>query len=293
MQPRRTVALTAEGHSAPSIRRLVAAGELHRVRRGVYADSPPADDSVEEAHLRLIRATMPLLLPTTAVSHSSAGLLHRLPVWKARSSPVTVTRPGEGGNRSRHVHLRCAGLPRGDVTRIEGIAVTTLARTLVDVGRTETYERVVATLDAGLRRGVDQAALEERLELLGRARGTRTLRAALGFADGRAESPGESISRVVLSRLGIPRPELQFEIFSTGGRLVARVDFAWPDLGVVGEFDGRVKYDGTYGRTTADAVMAEKRREAALVAAGWRVVRWTWSDLGHPERIAAMWRTAC
>lgn len=291
MQPRRTSELTAEGHSAPSIRRLVADGDLHPVRRGVYADSAPADASATEAHRRLIAATVPLLRPSTAVSHSSAALLHGLPAWKSRTSPVTVTRPGAGGNRSRHVHLRCAALPPEDVTTIDGLRVTTLDRTLVDVGRTESYERVVATLDAGLRRGVDRAALTHRLEQLGRARGTRTLRAALDFADARAEGPAESISRVVLERCRIPRPELQHEIRGPEGRVVARVDFAWPDLRIVGEFDGRVKYDGTFGTTTAEAVMAEKKREALILAAGWRVLRWTWTDLHEPRRLAAMWRT--
>ena len=106
----------------------------------------------------------------------------------------------------------------------------------------------------------------------------------LQFLDGRAESPGESRSRVALSRWGtLPNPELQPSIFDEKGRFLARVDFLFPELGVIGEFDGEGKYRrkelrGT--RTADDVVIAEKIREDALRALGWIVVRWTWPELG-------------
>lgn len=93
----------------------------------------------------------------------------------------------------------------------------------------------------------------------------------LAFADGRAESPGESLSRVAIVRAGLPAPELQFEIhLPDGGGWVATSDFAWPEHGVVGERDGREKYaaDPRRGRTAADVIMGEKDRDALIIECG-------------------------
>lgn len=94
---------------------------------------------------------------------------------------------------------------------------------------------------------------------------------------------GESLSRVRIAEVGLPAPVLQFEVFDEHGVWIARVDFAWPESGVVGEFDGAVKYTGT-PEQVARAVLAEKRRQQAIEDAGWRVVRWTWSDLADRGR---------
>lgn len=86
-----------------------------------------------------------------------------------------------------------------------------------------------------------------------------------------------------MDEVGLPVPELQFHVFDHDGVWVARTDFAWPQLGVVGEFDGAVKYTGSPEEVAA-AVMGEKRRQAAITSLGWRMVRWTWSDLGDRAR---------
>jgi hypothetical protein len=106
-----------------------------------------------------------------------------------------------------------------------------------------------------------------------------TARAAVEFADGRSESVGESLSRVRMADAGLPPPELQLNVFGALGDWLARPDFCWEELGVLGEFDGRVKYLGTR-EEVARAVMQEKRREARLREMGWVVVRWEWADLG-------------
>lgn len=80
-------------------------------------------------------------------------------------------------------------------------------------------------------------------------------------------------------------PQLQVEV-RTGWTLY-RGDFGWLEQQVLGEFDGKVKYGELLaaGETAADAVMREKRREADLRAAGWGIVRWTWSDLANSDRL--------
>ncbi|MCT2042305.1 endonuclease domain-containing protein [Pseudoclavibacter alba] len=82
----------------------------------------------------------------------------------------------------------------------------------------------------------------------------------------------------------LPTPKLQYEARDPRGSFIGRTDFAWPELGVLGEFDGRVKYDGNLGGsvTPADIIMREKEREARLRDAGFTVVRWGWDALMRP-----------
>ena len=103
------------------------------------------------------------------------------------------------------------------------------------------------------------------------------------LASGLSESPGESWTRLILAGLGVEARQ-QVAVHDHDGRFVARVDFLLPELGVVVEFDGAVKYEGADGR---EALVREKRREDALRALGYRVVRLTWADLHHPERVVA------
>ena len=76
-------------------------------------------------------------------------------------------------------------------------------------------------------------------------------------------SVGESRSRVAMSRFGVAPPVLQWEVVGPGGVVLGTADFGWPEHGVVGEFDGLVKYGRVLrpGQVPAEAVFAEKRRE--------------------------------
>lgn len=80
-----------------------------------------------------------------------------------------------------------------------------------------------------------------------------------------------------------------------GGFLLARTDFFWPKYRLIGEFDGDAKYlsDHYLGtRTARQAVLAEKKREDRLRAAGFRVVPWDWATASDPARFAACLRQA-
>lgn len=93
---------------------------------------------------------------------------------------------------------------------------------------------------------------------------------------------------MALRAAGLPAPVLQWEVRSRAGRLLGRVDFAWPGLRTVGEFDGRVKYGALLrpGQDPGDAVFEEKLREDAIRAEDLRVVRWTWRDLDQFAPVA-------
>lgn len=121
-----------------------------------------------------------------------------------------------------------------------------------------------------------------------RPRSQRWARAA-AFADPASESPGESAARAVIHELGFEVPELQ-GVFTLPDGSGARVDFVWRGAGVVGEFDGMVKYRRARelsGMSAEAALEAEKRREDALRSMGVRVVRLVWEDILHPERMRA------
>ncbi|MDY6055870.1 hypothetical protein [Micrococcus sp.] len=120
--------------------------------------------------------------------------------------------------------------------------------------------------------------------------GRRRFARACAFLDGRAESPGESVSRVIMEELGFAPPLLQHEVFSADGRFLGRVDFFWPEAGVAGEFDGLTKYDLTLHASEAErrrAIREERNREARLLRRLNGVARWTWDDLRRPAQLEA------
>ncbi|PRZ18818.1 hypothetical protein [Nesterenkonia sandarakina] len=123
-------------------------------------------------------------------------------------------------------------------------------------------------------------------------------RTALSFADARAESPGESVSRAVIHQLGFAAPNLQVWIGTDVGD--ERVDFEWivehgsrtgsSRRRIVGEFDGLGKYFDEallQGRSAKEVHYAEKLREDAIRRTGRGLIRWDWTDLSHPEALAA------
>jgi hypothetical protein len=282
-----TAELLADGWGAAELRRMAQSGEVQRIRRGAYECTPARSLDRRDQHRRLIAATVRQTSVDSAISHMSAAVLHQLPIWNDQLARVHITRNQSGGGKvRRYVHLHVAPLTDVDVREIEGHRVTTLARTVFDLLRTLTMEQSVPIGDAALRLGL---TLEELAEVAGRCIGWRGMlqaRRAMNFLDARSESAGESYSRVVLDRIGIPTPIPQYEVWDQGV-LIGRADFCWEEFRTLGEFDGKQKYGRLLrpGQTAADAVFAEKRREDALRDLGWQIVRWLWEDLYHPQEL--------
>jgi len=276
--------LLAAGVTPEEVRRMRRRGELACLARGVYVD--PADPRLrrpEERHLLRVAAAVPRLAADAVVSHQSAALLHGLPVWNLPLARVHVTRARRtSGLRTSRLHVHTAPLPSDEIVVVDGTAVTAVARTLVDLARTVDLEEAVAVLDAALhRRLVTPAALADVLERVTGWPGVPRARRAVEFADPRAMSVGESRSRVAMSRLGVARPVLQWAVTGPNGGLLGTADFGWPDHGVVGEFDGAVKYGRQLrpGQAPTDVVVAEKRREDGMRTVLRGFVRWTWAEL--------------
>jgi hypothetical protein len=276
--------LLEQGFTKFELGRLVRGGTLTRLRRGAYAEPLPPDAPPAVAHKAVLAATLRQLSEEAVVSHVSAAVVHGLPTWTDQLDRVHLTRDRAGGGRRRgdlYVH----GLPvcEAEVTTVEGIRLTGLARTALDLSCCESLERSVAVGDAALRLGLRPYELLAVVEGAKGRHGIARARCSAGLVDVRSESPGESFSRVRFWRWRVPTPTLQHEVRDPLGRVVACGDFGWPELGTIGEFDGKVKYGRLLrpGQTPEDAVFAEKLREDRIRDLGWQVVRWTWADLAN------------
>lgn len=260
-----------------------------RVRRGAYvgADEWRALDDRAREVVR-VRAVHAAAAAPPVFSHSSAAALLGLPVVGWRSAGVHVVRSPARGGRSHRDVVRHAVTGPVDVTEVDGLAATTAARTVVDLARLAGLVCGVVAGDHAVRNGLTSVEeLQVEVTRAGRGRGVRVARQAVGLVDPRSESPGESLSRVRMAEWGLSAPMLQHEVRDQHG-LVGRVDFWWPVHGVVGEFDGRLKY----GATAADVLWEEKLREDRLRATGLRVARWTWHDAWSGGPMLARLRAA-
>ncbi len=284
----RTRQLLDGGYGQDELRRLERAGRLRHVRRGAWVrpNEPTEQLTVEARHRLLLRAVALQVLPGAVISHGSAAILHGLPGWPAALQRVHLTRSrSSGAKRRSDVEVHGATLPAAHITMVDGLAVTTLARTVADLGRTLPFAQAVAAGDRAAALGLDFGHLEDVLRTMEQWPGVRQARRVADFIDGRSQSVGESVSRVVLGEQGLPAPTLQHEIRDPTGRLVACTDFAWVHRRTVGEFDGRIKYGALLkpGQRPEDVVFAEKLREDAVRDLRWQVVRWTWRDVERPR----------
>ncbi|WP_375424269.1 hypothetical protein [uncultured Friedmanniella sp.] len=150
LQPARVLLardLVLEGYRYSDLRQLARTGELRHLRRGAYSRDE-TELSNESRHRQLIHATLPLLR-SGVVSHLSAAVMHDLPVPPGRLNLVQVTQPqARSGQRRGHVHRYAAPLSSDEITAVDGLPVTSLARTVVDLGRTLPFAHAVATADA-------------------------------------------------------------------------------------------------------------------------------------------------
>lgn len=301
-EPPRTVFTTGDLHRSGSSNRIikgrVASGELSRIRRGAFSSERPQDPVAR--HRELIWATHDRLGDRTVLSHDSAAVLLGLPVQNDRLALVRATRHrtgAGGGNTTAWVRISAAPWCDDDIVTVDGIQITSPARTAADLAREQSRDHAVITLDAALhlarrRTGSDADMRQQIAEHLRQARARSGYRAAvyaLTLANGLAESPLETRSRLCFSDHGLPTPVLQLEILDEHGDFVGRVDFAWPDHDTIGEADGMVKYDlhRRLGERPIDVVMREKKRENRMQGMDWRVARWVDDDLDRPRALCA------
>lgn len=263
-----------------------------RVRHGAYCfyDTWVAADETGR-HLIRSRAVMRVLGARVALSHVSSLIAQGIPVWGADLSSVHVTRLENGAGRHDADVVHHKGQVReNDLTQASGMNVTVPGRAALEAATMLTVESGLVSVDAVLARGfAHPEELAARQPYFAKWPGAQRLQLVCRLADGRSESPGESRSRYLFWSRGLPAPQLQFEIFGSTGLLIARTDFAWPEYGVLGEFDGKVKYERLLrpGQGAGDVVFEEKQREDRIrEATGWTVLRLVWADLNQPDATA-------
>ncbi|QOW30527.1 PDDEXK family nuclease [Nocardia seriolae] len=257
-----------------------APGEGCGAKRGGGRESAGASAfGRRESHRRMIRAVVPEMAAGTVVSHQSAAVLYNTTLWRAPLERVCVTRNRRGGGRVREF-AKVHGSPVDSAVEIGGLLVTTPARTVVDLALTLPFEAAVVAGDALVGSfGLGPAELAEEL---GRAKGRYGINQAkqvLTMLDGRSQSIGESLSRIMIHRGALPRS--QGNVFTPDGRFVGRVDFYYESAGVICEFDGPTEYGRLLrpGQDLATLVHRERTRETYLRTLGFEVIRWTWDDL--------------
>lgn len=288
--------LLDRGYSRRGRESAVRTGQIYRVRHGVYALSSelPTGPDATEAKLEIrSRAAAAQLSHGTALSHVSALVLHGLPVHDLNTRYVTTTRhrPGSGSRRGDRTICHNLNLD-GATVDVEGIPVTSPARTIVDVACTVPFTGAVCAADESLRRNLcTRADLENELDASAGRKGIARARAVVAFADEGAGSVLESVSRVAISRAGLPMPQLQKEFILPNGSS-AFVDMYWEGWELIGEADGTGKYGIDDGEAAVrQRLRNEKSRQNDLESMGNLVRRWQWKDY-RSNRIVGLIREA-
>lgn len=193
---RLTRQLLDDGYAPDELRRLPRDGRLVHVRRGAWAtpaEEEPQGTAAEVRHRVLVEAVAAQVQPGAVLSHGSAALLHGLPVWPESIERVHLTRSrSTGAKRRRDVELHSATLPPQHVTTVDRLPVTTLPRTIADLGRLLPFDQAVAAGDRAAALGLDFGHLEDVLRSMEQWPGVRQARRVADFLDGRSESAGES-----------------------------------------------------------------------------------------------------
>jgi very-short-patch-repair endonuclease len=245
-------------------------GRLHRVHRGVYAVGRPQ----LTRHGVLIAAVLSCG-PGAALSHDAAGEV--LGIRKRRAGPIDVTVPG-ARRAPRGIRLHRSLVLGANVGHCHGIPVTSVIRTLLDLAQhLPRNELEAAVNEADKLDLIDPERLRAELDARAGQRGVGRLcalldRHTLTLTDSELERRFLPIAR----RAGVPAPLTQCHVSGF------RVDFYWPDLGLVVETDGL-----RYHRTPAQQAMA-RLRDQAHAAAGLTALRFTHGQIAwEAEQVAA------
>lgn len=250
-----------------------------RLAHGIHApEAEWAKARAVERHRALVDAALAQYAGELALAGVSAAVMLGIPV--VGRLPERVQTIGGANERRRTSLLERHVRPGAELVEHGGVRLTPPAMTSVDLARAHGIMAGVVAMDALLHRGeVSKRDLERAIAALpDRARGIAAARSALHVADGLAESVGESVSRVRMWEAGLPRPRLQATVEVGDG--ARRVDHLWDELGVFGEFDGRIKFrSASFGQDPEEAVWDEYVRDADLRAQGLIPVHWTWDDV--------------
>jgi hypothetical protein len=275
---------------AAAVKRGITAGALrHHARRGLLAPVQPgvfAHTAVTSTRLARLTAALHAAGPRAVASHRSALALWGLTETPEPTPELTVTGSalprldGVVTHRTRH-------LPPHHRTLRSGLAVTTVERTLADIGAVVPLPLVRDCVEQAL---IDERTTYTRLldtvdELAAPGRnGIGVLRRVLGdwlLDDTRPDSKLEPMMARLVHRHGLPPPRFHYIVRDDDGAFVAEVDAAWPAAKVVAEVDGL----GAHRHRSA--FQRDLTRQNRLVLLGYTVLRFTWHDIVRRPRHVA------
>ena len=269
----------AAGLTSDDLTALCREALLRRLLKGVYAVTQ-LGDSVE-LRARALRLVVP---EDCVICDRHAGWLHGAEMALAPNEhlelrPISVYRPsGSGRLRNGLTDSGERNLVRADVVELHGLQVTTPLRTAWDLGRQRSRDRALSGLDAMLR--LQLFGRDELMYGVPRFRGMRwvtVLRELAPLADGRAESPGESVLRLRWIDLGLPTPRPQVPVTLPDGRQLY-LDVGNEAVRLAGEFQGEEWHSST------SQVAHDEVRLAAVDDEGWVVVPVYRSNLWGPRQ---------
>jgi hypothetical protein len=255
--------LRAAGLSADAVERRVRSGHLHRIYRGVYAVGHRALRA--EGH-RL--AAVLACGPGAVLSHRSAAAHWELLATSQERIDVTAPRSRQGAPGIRLHTSR--SLDAKDTTNHENIPITTVHRTLLDLAATvrdDQLERALA--QAMYLQLYDQRAIDDVIARSNGHRGTSVLRDATKQEPQITKSMWETRMLALVRGAGLPEPRCN-EALHAPDHGECYPDFYWPAYGLI------VETDGWEAHRTLAAFRSDRAKDAALTAAGYKVLRFTW-----------------
>lgn len=274
----------AQDANAP---RAVTRGEFVRVVRGVYARRADWDALKPwERYLARVHAVA-MRDPDAVFCLDSSAALRTLPVFGEPAEVHVIGQPHVASRASSGVRSHVTAEPR-TIDEIDGMLVSGVADTVVDIARSRHNAIGLAVAGAALRANLELVAADLRALNEGRrsSRWRRHARWPLDRATPVPESPLENVSLATIEWLGIEPPELQR--WFRGSTHRDRVDFWWQATRAAGEADGDIKYDGTNG-DAREALRERRARDARLRAQGVAsTAHWSWSEAVDGDALQAL-----
>ena len=267
-----TPQLLARGLTPRRIATLVRRGKLLALHRGAYALTERWQNAQPAAQHCLRLMAVQLAAPDAVGMGPTAATGWAWPVKALPQLPLVAREPG-WGTRLAGANVRRAMIDVSDVANRHGLTITSKARTITDLAARSPLADALITADAALASGVQCADLVAAARGMPVNRGRTAAVRAIEVGDPAAESPLESTSRAHIIDSDLPMPLCN--VVLRVERLWFRVDLLWAALGVVGEVDGRSKYDASPG---PQVIWREKRRQEQIEEWTFRVARW-----GYPE----------
>ena len=275
------------------VKQQLRSGRLIRLRRGAFVEAdvwnaaPP-----RQKHILRIRAVVEMARNPVIVCGVSAAAVHGMPIMGEWLDEVSVLDRWKGGGRSEAgVRRWSAGFMTARIVTVDGLHVTDVARTALDIARRTSFEAAIGTLDWAIWRKnpgrITKLDLASELRLMNPRVGLRHLARLVEFSTSLSDSFGESYFRALFFLLGFEVPELQFEMRDHQGKMSS--DYGWRLVRQVGEFDGKVKYSrNEYSQgDQADVLWREKKREDRIRALQFGVVRFIWNEIYDLPQLVA------